>query len=515
MSYRTTKSTRPSWVIVGFIALLAAGCAQVVKKDQASTKRVLWEAIDEIDNRYIEPIPPAKIMMSGLKQLSSLDESVAITRTPHSVILTQDGERVAERPLPTDYNTDEWADVGADMLRNAQHLSPTLFSYNQDELLEAVFGGLVKELDRYSRYETPEEAGISRASREGFGGIGIQIDRVDGNFIVRKSLPDHPAIDAGLRRNDRITHVDGQSIQGLSLNDVIKTLRGRIGAMVKITFVRPGLSQPFNRTIVRDRIIPPTVHVERKGRILEARLTGFNAGTFSTLRRELYNSSRAKGPSLQGLVLDLRGNPGGLLEQAIHVSDLFLTHGRIITITGRHPESNQLFDASPGEVLPGMPMVVVVNGQSASAAEIVAVALRDSGRATIVGSTSFGKGSVQTIIRLPNQGGLNITWARIFAPSGQTLDSQGVVPAICTNVSDKRMAKILAALASRGNYSPVDPAKLRFQAEQPHYSAARRKACMPTDRQKPNDLQAARLLLKNRVSYTAATGRLSPTIAKR
>jgi len=259
---------------------------------------------------------------------------------------------------------------------------------------------------------------------------------------------------------------------------------------------------------------PPTVHVERKGRILEARLTGFNTGTFSTLHRELYNSSRAKGPSLQDLVLDLRGNPGGLLEQAIHVSDLFLTHGRIITITGRHPESNQLFNASPGEVLPGIPMVVV-NGQSASAAEIVAVALRDSGRNAIVGSTSFGKGSVQTIIRLPNQGGLNITWARIFAPSGQTLNSQGVVPAICTNVSDKRMAKIFAALASQGIYSPVDPAKLRFRAKQPHYSAAQRKACMPTDRQKPNDLQAARLLLKNRVYYTAAAGRLSPTVAKR
>ena len=141
MSYRTTKSRRPRWLIVGFIALLAAGCAQVVKKDQASTKRVLWEAIDEIDNRYIDPIPPAKIMVSGLKQLSSLDESVFITRTPHSVILTQDGERVTERPLPADYNTDEWADVGVKMLRNAQHLSPTLFSYDQDELLEAVFGG--------------------------------------------------------------------------------------------------------------------------------------------------------------------------------------------------------------------------------------------------------------------------------------------------------------------------------------------------------------------------------------
>ncbi|MDA0991767.1 MAG: S41 family peptidase, partial [Verrucomicrobia bacterium] len=218
---------------------------------------------------------------------------------------------------------------------------------------------------------------------------------------------------------------------------------------------------------------------------------------------------------LVGIMLDLRGNPGGLLDQAIAVSDLFLTQGRIISTRGRHPDSNQLFEASPGQVLPGVPMVVVVNGRSASAAEIVAVALRDSGRAAIVGSTSFGKGSVQTIIRLPNHGELNITWARIFAPSGQTLDTQGVVPAICTNVSGNQMSEILAALASQGNYPALDPARLRFQAHQPHYSAERRTACMPTDRQEPNDLLAARLLLKNRVSYAAATSRLAPTIAER
>jgi len=158
---------------------------------------------------------------------------------------------------------------------------------------------------------------------------------------------------------------------------------------------------------------------------------------------------------------------------------------------------------------------VVVNGRSASAAEIVAVALRDSGRAAIVGSTSFGKGSVQTIISLPNDADLNITWARIFAPSGQTLDTQGIVPAICTNVSEEQLKSVLEALESREKISALEPMTLHNRARQPHFSAESRKACMPTDRKGKDDLRAARLLLTNQVSYAAATSRPGPVVAKR
>jgi len=498
---------------------LAAGCTQTtphISEGETSTaKDVFAEGIGALDDRYIKPIQADKIMMSGLARLSGIDESLTVTRSSKSVFLTRDGVTVAEHPLPAANNIDEWSELGANILVHARRVSPAVLSYGQEALLNSVFQGLVSGLDRYSRYLTPDDARNSRASREGFGGIGIQIDQVDGEYVVLTTFPNHPAIAAGLQPNDKITHIDGRPIRGLKFFDVVNKLRGPVGETVKITFVRMGLAPSFDRKIIRDYIVASTVDVRRRDKILEVQLSGFNTGTVGALRRAIVKTAREIGYGLKGIVLDLRGNPGGLLDQAIAVSDLFLTRGRIISTKGRHPESNQIFDASPGEVLPGVPMVVVVNGRSASAAEIVAVALRDSGRAAIVGSTTFGKGSVQTIIRLPNQAELNITWARIFAPSGLTLDSQGVVPAICTNVPSKRLADILAALASKGKYSALDPAKLRFQAGQPHYSPERRKTCMPTDRQEPNDLQAARLLLTNRVSYAAATSRLPPTVAKR
>lgn len=509
------KDGTPIAVTVALVVWLVSGCAQIGIDEASTAKAVFSEGLVALDERYIKPIRPDDIMMSGLEKLSSIDESVTVTRNAQSVFLVQEGVPVVEHPLPANHSVDEWSDLGARILMDARSASPAFYNYSQEALLNFVFQGVVNRLDRYSRYLTPQHARNSRASREGFGGIGIQIDHVDGEYIIRTTFPDHPAIAAGLRPNDKITHIDGQPTLGLSLFDVVNKLRGQVGESVHVTLVRFGVAKSFERKIIRDYIVATTVHVRRRNNILEVHLSGFNSGTAGALRRAIVKTAREIGHDIQGIVLDLRGNPGGLLDQAIAVSDLFMTRGQIISTRGRHPESNQFFEASPGEVLPGVPMVVVVNGRSASAAEIVTVALRDSGRAAIVGSTTFGKGSVQTIVRLPNQAELNITWARIFAPSGQTLDSQGVVPAICTNVPDKKMAKVLAALATSGNIPLFDPAKLQFQARQPHYSAEGRSACMPTDRQKPNDLQAARLLVTNRLSYAAATGRLAPTVAKR
>lgn len=496
-------------------AWLLTSCAQISFDQTLTTKDVFSEGIGALDKRYIKPIRPDTVMLSGLTQLSSIDESLTVTRTSKSVFLALEGVPVVERPLPASDDIDEWSELGANILADARRSSPGLFAYSQEALLNLVFKGLVGGLDRYSRYLTPEDARNSRAAREGFGGIGIQIDQVDGEYLIRKVFPDHPAIAAGLRANDKITHIDGQPIHGLRLFDVVSKLRGHVGDAVDVRIERYGIAKSFDRKIIRDYIVTSTVDVRRRDKILEVRLSGFNSGTVGSLHRAIVKSAREIGPDVQGIVLDLRGNPGGLLDQAIAVSDLFLTRGPIISTRGRHPESNQFFDASPGEILPGVPMVVVVNGRSASSAEIVAVALRDAGRAAIVGSTTYGKGSVQTIIPLPNQAELNITWARIFAPSGQTLDTQGIVPAICTNVPRKRMTKVLTALASPGKISLVDPAKLQFQAGRPHFSDEGRKACMPTDQQEPDDLEAARLLLTNRISYAAATGRLAPTLAKR
>ena len=508
------KSAKFAIAISALTALSLAGCAPTVTDTGSSARNVLSVAMEALDDRYLDPIKPDVVMMTGLSRLSRVDGRLTIWRTPGSVILAVDGETIVERQTPASDNLYGWAELGAQIVSDARVASSQVATTSQDGIFNPIFAGLVEGLDRYSRYLPPDDAVNSRASREGFGGIGIQIDLTDNDIVIQKIYPNRPAIVAGLKKNDRISHVDGHPTRGLSLGDVVKRLRGRVGETVTVTIQRPGLVAAFKREIVRDYIVASTVDIKENGNILEIRLSGFNTGTVGTLRRAIVDSARKIG-RVDGMIFDLRGNPGGLLDQAIAVSDLFLTRGRIISTKGRHPESNQTFDASPGEVLPGVPMVVVVNGRSASAAEIVAVALRDSGRAAIVGSSSFGKGTVQTIIRLPNHGELNITWARLYAPSGQTLDRQGVVPAICTNRPAKALKALMSSLNQSDERSTIDMIGLRLQSRMPHFSDDRHVACKPTNVQNDQDIAAARLLLRNKALYATSVAHLAPNVAER
>lgn len=510
----TSKPVNLAGALVSLAALLVAGCAQTVNDNGNSAQNVLSVAMEALDDRYLLPIKPDAVMMAGLTRMSQIDGRLTIWRTPGSVLLAMDGDTVVERPAPAPDNLYGWAEIGAQLVGDARVASTQIATTSEDGIFNPIFKGLVEGLDRYSRYLPPEDATNSRASREGFGGIGIQIDRVDDHIIIRNIYPNRPATLAGLKANDQITHVDGLPIGGLTLGDVVKRLRGRVGDTVRVTVRRVGITQPFDRDMVRDYIVASTVNIKNNGNILEIRLSGFNTGTVGALRRAIVKSAREVG-RIDGVVFDLRGNPGGLLDQAIAVSDLFLTRGRIISTKGRHSESNQTFDASPGEVLPGVPIVVVINGRSASAAEIVAVALRDSGRAALVGSSSFGKGTVQTIIQLPNRGELNITWARLYAPSGQTLDRQGIVPAICTNLSTKALETMITSLKKTDGEQSVDPIALRLQAQMSHYSPDRRSACKPTNVQTDQDMVAARLLLQNKALYALSVARPSPSVAVR
>ena len=222
------------------------------------------------------------------------------------------------------------------------------------------------------------------------------------------------------------------------------------------------------------------------------------------------------GAAIKGIVLDLRGDPGGLLDQAVDIADMFLSEGRIITTNGRHPESNQIFDAESGDISGGLPIVVLINGRSASAAEILAVALRDRGRAVLLGSSSYGKGTVQTIIHLPNNGEMILTWARINAPSGQTLHHQGIVPAICSNNSEPAVRETLdlLRLAARSG-GPLPARRMRSVPRGPHYSTEAHSACPPSESRPESDMEAAQLLLGNRVAYQQARLHSPPSTAQR
>jgi carboxyl-terminal processing protease len=309
------------------------------------------------------------------------------------------------------------------------------------ELVDAAIEGMVSNLDPHSSYMDSKSYGDMQIQTKGeFGGIGIEVTMEDGLIKVISPIDDTPAARAGLKPGDFIAAIDGASIQGLPLNDAIDKMRGPSGSKVTLTVVRPNdkVKKPFDVTLVRAIVQVDGVRYHREGDVGYIRLPGFNEQTAQGLEHAVHELKKQVGPGLKGYVLDLRNNPGGLLDQAIQVSDDFLNSGEIVSTRGRHPEDTQRYDAKSGDITDGKPVVVLINAGTASAAEIVSGALQDHKRASIVGMTSFGKGSVQTIIPLGEGGGaLRLTTARYYTPSGHSIQAEGIIPDIAVAQGDE------------------------------------------------------------------------------
>ena len=307
------------------------------------------------------------------------------------------------------------------------------------ELIDAAIQGMVSSLDPHSSYMDNKSYGDMQVTTKGqFGGVGIEIQMDEGLIKVVAPIDGTPAAKAGIKPGDHIAAIDGTSIQGLSENDAINKMRGTAGSKVTLTILRVGEKKPFDMTLTR-AIIPYEADTwRREGDIAYIRLPGFNEQTAPGLEKAVRELKKQIGPGLRGYVLDLRNNPGGLLDQAIQVSDDFLAGGEIVSTRGRHSEDTQRYDAKGGDITEGKPVVVLINAGTASASEIVSGALQDHKRATIIGMTSFGKGSVQTIIPLGEGGGaLRLTTARYFTPSGHSIQAQGIVPDIAVAQGDE------------------------------------------------------------------------------
>src|SRR5580704_2371632 len=246
--------------------------------------------------------------------------------------------------------------------------------------------------------DTKSYGDMQITTRGQFGGVGIEVTQEDGLIKVISSIDGTPAAKAGIKSGDRIAAIDGNSIQGLALNDAIDKMRGPVGAKITLTILREGEKKPFDVTLERATVAVDATTWRREGDVGYIRMPGFNEQTASGLEKGVRDLQKQIGPGVKGYVLDLRNNPGGLLDQAIEVSDDFLTSGEIVSTRGRHPDDTQRYDAKPGDMTDNKKVVILVNGGTASASEIVAGALQDHKRATVVGMTSFGKGSVQTII---------------------------------------------------------------------------------------------------------------------
>ncbi len=253
----------------------------------------------------------------------------------------------------------------------------------------------------------------------------------DGVLKVISPMDGTPAAKAGILANDQIIALDGQDLTGVSLNDAVDKMRGDIGAPITLTIQRPNVTKPFDVKIVRGEITIEAVHGRADGQIIYVRISSFSENTYDGLKSTIDKYTQQIGADkVQGIIVDLRNNPGGLLDQAIAVSDAFLEQGEIVSTRGRHEDETQRYNAHSGDLMNGKPVIVLVNGGSASASEIVAGALQDQRRATILGTRSFGKGSVQTIIPLGSDGALRLTTARYFTPSGRSIQAQGIEPDI-------------------------------------------------------------------------------------
>ena len=302
-----------------------------------------------------------------------------------------------------------------------------------EELVKAAIDGMLTSLDPHSAFLSPEDAEQMRVQTRGeFGGLGIEVTQEEGFVKVISPIDDTPADAAGIEAGDMITHVDGEGILGLSLDKAVDLMRGPVGSEIVITVVREGEQDPFDVTIIRDTIKLTAVRVRTEGTSVVLRVTTFNDQTYPNLEEGLEEQFEEAGgiESVNGIVLDLRNNPGGLLSQAIKVSDAFLNEGEIVSTRGRNPEDGERFNATPGDLTGGKPIVVLINGGSASASEIVAGALQDHHRAIVVGTRSFGKGSVQTVMPLEGDGAMRLTTSRYYTPSGRSIQALGVSPDI-------------------------------------------------------------------------------------
>ncbi len=318
---------------------------------------------------------------------------------------------------------------------------------DDSKLIESAINGMLSSLDPHSAFLNRKHFNDMQVQTRGeFGGLGIEVTMENNIVKVVAPIDDTPAARAGVMANDLITHLDGEQIVGLTLEQAVEKMRGKVGTAITLTIQRKGNDDPLELRIVRDRIRINAVRARAEGDIAYIRITTFNEQTHANLVSSVERLKKEIGPNLKGYVIDLRNNPGGLLDQAIAVTDDFLERGAIVLTKGRNLEETQRSNARPGDITDTKRVIVLINGGSASASEIVAGALQDHNRALVIGTRSFGKGSVQTIIPLGQNGAIRLTTARYYTPSGRSIQAKGIDPDV---VVEQELPEELKARVSK------------------------------------------------------------------
>lgn len=348
-----------------------------------------------------------------------------------AIMVTQIAGPLVAQEAQSDATVYEQLDLFGDVFERirAQYVEEV----STEDLISAAINGMLTSLDPHSNYLSAKDFAEMQVDTKGeFGGLGIEVTQEEGFIKVISPMDGTPADKAGILAGDFITHVNGEAISGMMLDEAVDKMRGPIGSEIIITVVREGVTEPFDVSIIRDAIKLTAATGRVVGHTIVLRLSTFNEQTTSGMTEALAKGLEELGglEHLDGVVIDLRNNPGGLLNEAISVVDAFLDTGEIVSTRGRTAGSGERFNATPGDLIEGKPIVLLINGGSASASEIVAGALQDQRRAVVVGTKSFGKGSVQTLIPLKGDGAMRLTTARYYTPSGRSIQALGISPDI-------------------------------------------------------------------------------------
>lgn len=397
--------------------------------DITAMRAVFKRGMDEIKARAYDDQNMDELFKSAVANLQTLDAAVSVTASSDHITI---GYKGTTTDVPVVYgDTVSLTTALLDTIVAARKHSTALKVADEEAIYKAIFPPMLAKIDIYSRYATRTDASRNRLLRDGVIGLGVEVVAVPAGAWVNALVVDGPAAKAGVKSNDVIVKVDGTPLARHRLLDIRRMLDGYSDTLVHLEIRRLGERNPIRIVAKRDLIVPDTVTSTLNNGVAELQIKSFNQRTGRAISQLVTDARKENGGTLKGLVIDLRGDPGGLLDQAIEMADLFLDTGVIAVLKGRHPGAQQFYAAHHGDITDGAPIVILTDGRTASAAEIVAAALQDNGRAIVVGTESLGKGSVQTVMGLPNGGELSITWAHVTTPRGTLLHGLGILPDVC------------------------------------------------------------------------------------
>jgi carboxyl-terminal processing protease len=497
----------PAFVAPAFAEPVVAETGTPATFNTSLATAVYSTALSFMAPRTLDAVAVSQLTVWGLHGLTALDPDLAVEARDGMLRVSLPGRPLAAVPAPTGEDSAAWAAAAAQLSTAAWGASAKLRRAGTTGVITNFFDEVFNHLDPYSRYVAPIEAAADRARRSGSAGAGITLTGGNGAILVRLVVADGPGAAAGIRNGDSVLAVNGQSTRGVDVATVADWIAGPEETRVTVT-VRGRDGRARTLDIMRAMVPPETVFAERLRDALLIRITEFDRTTAVRLARALsagLSDQTSSAHPVPGIILDLRGDPGGLVREAVGAADAVLSAGVVARAVGRDPDATQVWRSSDGQLADDLPVVVVVDGRTASAAEILAAALADRGRAVVVGSATLGKGLVQTIAPLPDGGELFVTWSRVLAPRGWPLQGLGVLPQVCTSLGQIALQSELDALDQ--GVQPMAEAIGRHHAARaplpPAQAVAIRAAC-PAAEGSDTDLTAARYLIQHPVAYVTA-----------